>query len=271
MKNQLLQSDTYSVVFAEKREVGREWNFIKWNSSHPDIQYHRLYFLTEGSARLYTYNGELDLVPGKVYFIPAFSVRESSIDGKMNKYYIHFQSSLHLFSLYRYLSDKYSVNSTGETEFLFRTVVENYSKSSVSARFKVQGAMNLLLSDFISDRTTTALDIAKFDEVLDYIDAHYSENITLASLASIMNISSMYFSNYFKRVFNISPKQYILNKRLMESQRMLLESRMTIKEIAYAVGFENENYFSEFFTSKVGISANKFRKRELPTTRESIL
>ena len=86
-----------------------------------------------------------------------------------------------------------------------------------------------------------------------------------------MNISSMYFSNYFKRVFHISPKQYILNKRLMESQRLLLESRMSIKEIAFEVGFDNENYFSEFFASKVGISALKFRKRELPTTRDSIL
>ena len=86
-----------------------------------------------------------------------------------------------------------------------------------------------------------------------------------------MNISSMYFSNYFKMTFNISPKQYIINKRLMESQRLLLENQLSIKEIAYAVGFENENYFSEFFSSKVGISALKFRKRELPTTRESIL
>ena len=81
----------------------------------------------------------------------------------------------------------------------------------------------------------------------------------------------MYFSNYFKKTFRISPKQYVLNKRLMESQRLLLESRLSIKEIAYQVGFENENYFSEFFAQRVGISALKFRKRELPTTRESIL
>lgn len=141
----------------------------------------------------------------------------------------------------------------------------------MSARFRVQGAMNLILSDFVSDVTASVPDLVKFDSVLEYIDAHYRESIPLSHLASIMNISSMYFSNYFKRTFRISPKQYILNKRLMESQRLLLESQLSIKEIAYAVGFENENYFSEFFTSKVGISALKFRKRELPTTRDSIL
>jgi AraC-like DNA-binding protein len=149
--------------------------------------------------------------------------------------------------------------------------VENYSENSVGARFRVQGAMNLILSDFVSDVHASAPDLGKFEEVLKYIDENYNKPITVADLAGIMRISPMYFSNYFKSTFHISPKQYILNKRLMESERLLLESRMSIKEIAYAVGFDNENYFSEFFTAKVGISANKFRKRELPTTRESIL
>ena len=184
----------------------------------------------------------------------------------MTKYFIHFQSTSSFFSLYRYLSDKYSVPATGETEYLFKTVVDNFTDVSISARFKVQGAMNLILSDFVSDVTSAIPDLVKFDEVLKYIDENYKKNITLDELASIMNISTMYFSNYFKKVFRISPKQYVLNKRLTESQRLLLESRMSIKEIAYEVGFENENYFSEFFSSKVGVSALKFRKRALPSS-----
>ena len=39
---------------------------------------------------------------------------------------------------------------------------------------------------------------------------------------------------------------------------------MSVKEIAYEVGLENENYFSEFFSHKIGISALKFRKRVMP-------
>lgn len=269
--NNRYENDTYSVVFAERREVGDEWNLVKWNSSHPQIQYHRLYYLTEGSAKLYLFDRELELYPGKVYFVPAFSVKESRIDGKMNKYYIHFQSSSPYFNLYRYLSDRYFVDAGPNTEFLFRTVLDEYSQSSASARMRVQGAMSLILADFLSDVSAAGPDLIKFSEVIAYIDAHYKEDVSVAELAAIMNISPMYFSNYFKKTFRISPKQYVLNKRLMESQRLLLESRLSIKEIAYQVGFENENYFSEFFAQRVGISALKFRKRELPTTRESIL
>ena len=269
--NNRYENDTYSVVFAERREVGDEWNLVKWNSSHPQIQYHRLYYLTEGSAKLYLYDRELELYPGEVYFIPAFSVKESRIDGRMNKYYIHFQSSSPYFNMYRYLSDRYSVKAGPSTEFLFRTVLEEYSQNSLSARLRVQGAMSLILADFVSDVSAAVPDLIKFADVLAYIDANYREDISVSTLASIMNISPMYFSNYFKKTFHISPKQYVLNKRLMESQRLLLESRLSIKEIAYMVGFENENYFSEFFAQRVGISALRFRKRELPTTRESIL
>ncbi len=271
MNDIIFEGNRYSVVFAERREIGEEWNRVIWNRHHTEIQYHRLYLLTEGTAKLKLYDRELSLSPGRIYFIPAFSVMESNIDDRMNKYYIHFQSESRFFSLYKYIADKYSVPANGLTESLFKTVVDSYTDPSVSARLRVEGALNLILSDFVSDIKTDAPSIVKFEGVLRYIDENYKNDIRLSDLARIMNISTMYFANSFKSVFHISPKQYILNKRLTESQRLLLETRMSIKEIAYAVGFDNENYFSEYFSSKVGISALKFRKRELPRTRESIL
>ena len=133
---------------------------------------------------------------------------------------------------------------------------------------KVQGAMELLLSGFFSGPEVDRHTLLKFDTVLRYIDENYRREIRLSKLAELMNISTMYFSNLFKQVFHISPKQYILQKRLNEGQRLLLESELSIKEISYAVGFENENYFSEFFTSKLGVSPRKFRNRRIPSTLE---
>ena len=271
MDDLLFQNDEYSVVFAEMREVGNEWNLVKWDAHHPQIQYNRLYYLTDGEATLRLLDGELQLKPGHVYFIPAFSVLESNIEGKMNKYYVHFQSVSRYFSLYRYFTDKFSAPASEITEALFKTIVDNYADNSISARLKVRGAMNLILSDFVREVGSNMQKIGEFENVLAYIDENYNKDIKLKHLADMMKISSMYFSNHFKATFHISPKQYILNKRLIESQRLLLETSLSIKDIAYAVGFENENYFSEFFSAKTGISALKFRNRKLPTSRDSIL
>ena len=264
MQAQKYTDNTYSVAHAEYREVGEEWNDVVWDSRHFQIQYHRLYLLTSGTAKIRLIDREVELVPGRVYFIPAYSVANSHIDGKMEKYYIHFQVDSPLFEMYRYLTDSFSVPALPETEFLFRTVLESFSDGSHAARMRVQGAMNMIMSDFARKMSLESNVITRFEPVLTYINVHFAEDISLAYLAELMNISKMYFSNYFKRVFNVSPKQYILGKRLTESQRLLLETNMSVKEIAYAVGFENENYFSEFFTAKVGISALKFRNRELP-------
>ena len=271
MKDHIFESNTYSIAFAERRDIGDEWNYVRWDKDHHQIGYHRLYYLTSGKATIHLVDRTLKLVPGNIYFIPAFSVLQSEIDGEMNKYYVHFQANSPVFSLYRFLSDRYFVKGEEMTGYLFDIIVDNYTKNTQDAYLKVQGAMDLLLSDFFAGPDADRHALIKFDSVLRHIEENFRRNIPLSELASLMNISTMYFSNSFKQVFHISPKQYILHKRLTESQRLLLETDMSIKEIAYAVGFENESYFSEFFSAKIGISARKFRNRELPRTRDSVL
>ncbi len=267
-------ADDFSVSFAERRDVGDEWNLIEWNKKHREIDCHRLYYRTDaegGTATLHLIDRTLELKAGKLYFIPAYSILQSKIDGHMDKYYIHFRSSSPKLRLYRFLSDQYSIDSNAMTEPLFCTVIENFSKNTTEARMKVFGAMQLLLSDFFKETLPAHKDLSRFEPVLSYIEENYRDEIPLSELAARMNISTLYFSNFFKATFRISPKQYILNKRLTEGQRLLLETDMTINEIASAVGFANENYFSEFFSSKIGISASKYRKRALPKSRDSIL
>lgn len=274
MSEHILEHGGYSVAFAERRDIGEEWNLVEWNRRHHHIGYHRLYYRTDlegGRAVLHLVDCDLEIIPGNVYFIPAFSVLQSEIDGEMNKYYIHFQADSFVFGLYRYLSGRYCVEGNAMTEALFCAVVENYTKNTPDAHMKVRGAMDLLLSDFFAEAGVDRHSLVKFERVLNYIEEHYREPVTLSELAGLMNISTMYFSNSFKKAFHISPKQYILNKRLTEGQRLLLETDLSVKEIAYAVGFENENYFSEFFSQKVGISALRFRSRDIPRTRDSLL
>jgi AraC-like DNA-binding protein len=266
--------DDFAVSFAERRDVGDEWNLIEWNKKHLEIDCHRLYYRTDpngGKATLHLIDRTIELETGKLYFIPAFTILQSKINGRMNKYYIHFRSNSPELRLHRFLSNQYFIDSTPMTEALFETVIENYTKNTVQAKMKVDGAMQLLLSDFFKESSSAHKDLARFESILSYIEENYNVEIPISLLAAKMNVSTLYFSNYFKATFHISPKQYILNKRLAEGQRLLLETDMTIREIANSVGFANENYFSEFFASKIGISASRYRKRALPKERVSIL
>ena len=138
-------------------------------------------------------------------------------------------------------------------------MVNNYTLGTPAAERKVQGAMDLLLADLLDVLGLESREAEKFHAVLKYIDEHYREKISITALADMMGLSKMYFSTAFKAAFNISPKQFILVKRIFESQYLLAKTDLSIKEIAERVGFDNHNYFSELFSSKVGITALKYR------------
>jgi AraC-like DNA-binding protein len=252
------------VTHGERRIVGSEWNLLKWDREMNDIDCHRLYYRVDkngGVAKLKLINGEIELLANKVYFVPAFSILKSELQGNMDKYFIHFRSNSLLFSLYRYMSDKFCVDANDATVWLFNTVIDNYKNNSYDSKMKVEGAINLLLADFFADGVKDTQSLVKFQPVFDYIDKNFRSNISLKDMADLINVSPVYFANSFKSEFGISPKQYLLNKRISQAQQLLLETNLSVKEIAYEVGFENPNYFSEYFAKRTGITALSFRHR----------
>ncbi len=265
----LVGARSYFVEDAAFCKVGKEWNGI-WNPRNNPTGQNALYYRTDNSsskAILHMLDGTLELEAGKIYFIPAFSVLYSEIDGEMEKYYIHFHSDLVDFGLHRHLLERCSVEADNMTKPLFDTIVENYNKKTAAAERKVCGAMEILLADILENFELKTSDVEKFRPVLEFVEEHYREKITVSQLAKILNISTMYFSNAFKAAFHVSPKQYILCKRLLESRILLARTDLSVREIAEKVGFENENYFSEFFSAKVGISALKFRNKTKKSTQ----
>lgn len=243
--------------------VGTEWNANSWNFRLNPTGYHALYYRTDGeNTRAYLHmsnNTTVELLSDKIYFIPAFSVIRSEINGEMQKYYIHFQSDYIDFGLYQYTLGKCYAHANHMTAELFNIIVKHYREKNTASKMKVRGAMDILLSDLLNNIAIQPKLIEKFNPVFSFIENHFNEKITLKDLAETINLSTAYFANSFKDTFHISPKQYILGIRLAKSQELLIQTDMSVKEIAEKVGFENENYFSEYFSKKIGISALKFR------------
>ena len=101
---------------------------------------------------------------------------------------------------------------------------------------------------------------ANFIPVLEYIDRHLNTNISNLDLCNIMCLNETYFSNVFTKQFGISPKQYILQKRIGSAARMLMETDKTVKEIAFEFGYDNEMYFNRIFHKITGSAPGKYRK-----------
>ena len=93
-----------------------------------------------------------------------------------------------------------------------------------------------------------------------YIMDNYYNNITLPQVAERVNMSSTYFSKKFKEVTGFGFKEYILNIRIKKACELLLETKLSITDIAYKTGFNDSNYFGDVFKKIRGISPLKYRK-----------
>ena len=254
---------SYFIMDAAFARLDGDWGRNVWNPRDNPIGYHALYYRTDHSDThplLHTVDGTVELLPDRVYFIPAYSVLYSEIDGEADKYYIHFQSDDIPYGLYRHIADRCFVPADGLTRGLFETVIENHRRHTPVADQKVRGAMELLLADLSALVAVQPREIERFRPVLEAVETRYADKLTVAQLAARMNLSTVYFSAAFKAAFHVSPKQYLLGKRLIESLRLLARTDLTVREIAAKVGFDNELYFSEFFSQKMHMTASQYRK-----------
>ncbi|MDR1561340.1 MAG: response regulator [Holosporaceae bacterium] len=92
-----------------------------------------------------------------------------------------------------------------------------------------------------------------------YIRLHYSESITLESIAKEVFLNPNYLSTLFKKETGSNLIEYLTEVRVDESKKMLRETSGSISEIACSVGFSDAKYFSKVFTKFVGIKPIDYR------------
>lgn len=99
--------------------------------------------------------------------------------------------------------------------------------------------------------------------VIDYINEHFMETINLATLSSVSGVTSRTLHNGFKRYRNMSPMQYLLDTRLKNAQKQLLNANAgsSVTEIAQAAGFTHLGRFSQQFSKKYGALPSEVLER----------
>lgn len=100
-------------------------------------------------------------------------------------------------------------------------------------------------------------------EAMHYIAAHLFEDISVARVARAVNLSPSHFSRLFRSSTGFSPHEFIVLHRIDEAKALLQNTSLSVKEIAYHVGYHSEVNFISSFTEKTGVSPTGFRKNPL--------
>ena len=96
-------------------------------------------------------------------------------------------------------------------------------------------------------------------EIIDYISEHFNEKLSLGELSQKCFYSPAYFSRLFKKTFNMSFTDYIMDIRLKRCCELLKNSNYTIEKIMEECGFFDKNTFYERFKNKYGCTPSEYR------------
>ena len=100
------------------------------------------------------------------------------------------------------------------------------------------------------------------EEIISYINNHFSENIRVEDLASKAGMSQYHFIRTFKKETGFTPHEYIVNTRIATARYLLKNTQLAIKDICFATGFSSESVFCGAFKRHQGITPAQYRSLE---------
>lgn len=122
--------------------------------------------------------------------------------------------------------------------------------------------LNLLLLTIVREINSPAVPEKRnrIVDVISYIHQNYNEEITLEKLAQHFYISPYYLCREFKKFTNSTIIQYLQVTRVMNAQRMFMETDKNVTEISKDTGFSNITHFNRVYKSITGMTPSQSRK-----------
>ena len=216
-----------------------------WNFQDVSSPFSRLYYVTQGSAEVLFSEGNVKLRPHHMYMIPAFKLHTNSCDSKFEHYYIHiYEASSTGTGIMENFDFPIELDATPVDLELFKSICEHNTSmvlKNVDARPKYA----------ISDK--------RIQLALEYISQNIMEPISLENLSKESCLSRDHFIKLFKQELGCTPGQFIIDQKLKKARLMLAAENISIKEIAYSLGYDDYSYFIRLFRKHTSMTPHHYR------------
>lgn len=234
-------------------------------------EYHQILYCTKGEGVLHINNKTYPILPYSSFYIPAYVPHEYySLGDIWDTHWISFggfaiEETLSVFHIST--ADVFELKEHKNLDVYFKKIY-NMSKSNHShSGLYMSGLLYEFLIEYNRTIThKTSIDNMSSNEtiksVIQYIDDHYRETITLKDLCTAHNVSAQHLCRLFQKYLNLRPMEYINLIRIQEAKALLKYSQYSITEIAKQVGFLNCNYFCILFKKLESMTPGEYRRTQ---------
>ena len=95
--------------------------------------------------------------------------------------------------------------------------------------------------------------------MIEYVDAHLDQDLTLAELAAVAEFSPSHFKALFKQAVGVPVHRFVLERRIERARLRLLDGRHSITEIALETGFAHASHMARWMRRLLGSSPSQIR------------
>lgn len=215
--------------------------------------------------QVHTFKGETDVQYVDILFTPSFMS-----DELLNTESIFEIFSISLFNEFVYEDSealqKVSFSGTAaiEVEMIIRAMLMEFEEKKTGYISILTGYMRVLFSKLLrrlkgKEEIGTAYMNAITPDLMEYIDRHCYEKMSLSELAQKCFYTPAYFSKAFKKYCGQSLSEYVKKKRMTYAMELLETSKHTVSEISEMVGYNDRAFFYKVFKETVGMSPSEYR------------
>jgi len=267
-------------------DLGSEFRITDLTSVEPDYnknpnkgKWHSFIYVSNGKGILSIDFNEHAVLKNKLFFIEKYKYwswhKPDSLEGTMvqftDSFYNHIytgnpkiksdQSLIGEFSPFIKIED----NNRGELENIMNIISREYSALRVNSKEIICLCLKVLILVYrrnaysrvgliIADRKKQV--ISEFRKL---VNNKFGELKTPKGYAQILNITPNYLNVICKEIYNKTVSEIIQERVILEAKRLLAHTGLSIAEISYRLGFDDNSYFGRYFKKAVGLPPAKYR------------
>lgn len=248
------------------------------------LSFYQLMFITDGKGEHLIDFESYELCAGDIYFLAPGQVHRWKVNASIKGYFINFNECffasflsksdyLNEFSFFMangYHSRLKCIKEFNRTKSVFQEILNEYNGKK---EHRLDLIRVYLLELFIkADRVIGNIceewyeskhqfyHLRNFEKL---IEEHFKSKHLPKEYAQLLHVTPNYLNALCKKIRGQSAGEMIRNRILLESKRLLVNSDLSVSEVAYQLNFKDNSYFSRFFKKYVQVSPDDFRRHKI--------
>jgi AraC-like DNA-binding protein len=242
-------------------------NDSNWTLPLQTADVHVIWFLTAGSCKGTVEDTPFLLEPGDLLWTMPGTRREFRITegcAGMTVYGLRVRAhgkkrALRLKQDAVYLENAWDLGVIVKTSVFENSMNLPHKKPLLHAKL-IEFFCEALRAAMTESRNHVGLTKAQCLIISHYVHHHISERVTSTHLAKRLGWSRAYFARRFRETYGMSVREWLLRRRIERAALRLLESSLSISEIAYEFGYKDLYLFSKQFKKVLGVSPRQYRR-----------